>query len=134
MKKSAWLLVALLIGATTVVVGQERGRNPRLPENRLEKMETRLTLTAEQMDEVRPIIEKSWNDSTKLRESTRGSGSSPESIKKMRDEMDALQQNTRKQLAEILTGEQLAEYDRMTQEEREEMRQRRRRRMRREES
>ncbi|MDH3784035.1 MAG: hypothetical protein OEV00_01765, partial [Acidobacteriota bacterium] len=73
-------------------------------------------------------------DSTKLRESTRGSGSSPESIKKMRDEMDALQQNTRKQLAEILTGEQLAEYDRMTQEEREEMRQRRRRRMRREES
>ncbi len=89
------------------------------PEQRAERMKAQLTevvtalgVTGDLETQVRGILENQQKERTALMESYMGSGErSPETMQKMRAEMEDLDKGTRDELVPILSAEQLAAYD-----------------------
>ncbi len=89
------------------------------PAERAERMKAQLTeivtalgVTGDLETQVRGILENQQKERTALMESYMGSGErSPETMQKMRAEMDDLDKGTREELVPILSAEQLAAYD-----------------------
>jgi Spy/CpxP family protein refolding chaperone len=97
----------------------------------LDSLVAELQLTGEQEPRVRSILEASYRErvelARELREIRDGGAGRRAKIRQMRDlrdRMDEHRDETRQQLAEVLTEAQLATYDRWVEERRAEMRQR----------
>ena len=98
------------------------------PEEMKERMAIRtdtliqqLNLTAEQQDPVRAILEASNTKRLELTAQARESGS----FRGMREDMDALNEETAMKLGEVLTEEQMAQYKKIQEEQAAQRRQRR---------
>ena len=89
------------------------------PEQRAERMKAQLTeivtalgVTGDLETRVRGILENQHKERTALMESYMGSGErGPETMQKMRAEMEEVDVATREELVPILSADQLAAYD-----------------------
>jgi hypothetical protein len=126
----ATLALAGLLACSTTRTGRGQGI-PRgtSPEEFVSLLTERLGLSAEQVQQVRPVIEAHWEKRRGIIEKYRGQGRwSPGSVQA---EFQELRQATEGQLASILTEEQMEEYRELREEQRQTMRERRRGRRRR---
>jgi hypothetical protein len=111
------LTIGLLFLATPYAASAQGGFGS--PEQRAERMKAQLTevitalgVTGDLETQVRGILENQQKERTALMESYMGSGErSPETMQKMRAEMDDLDKGTREELVPILSAEQLTAYD-----------------------
>jgi hypothetical protein len=115
-KTLGFFLVALLLA--TGGVRAQRGQQQRAGE-RAEEMRERLQFTEEQEQQMRPILKDTGKQVRELRERYRNEERNRETAQAMRKEMEAIQASTRAQLEQILSSEQLAEYDALQSEWRE---------------
>lgn len=125
-------LVAFLL----VLAAAARAEEPRFSEEqidqllaRVEATQERLQLTEAQKAEVAPILEKSREKRLSILEGYGfGGGSKPElSFREKRalaKEMKAVRGDTEKQLATVLSAEQMAEYKKIQDENRDRLRER----------
>ena len=75
-----------------------------------------LTLTADQQEQVRPILKESFEKMTDLRTKSRDSGERPSP--EMREEMMKIRQDTQEKLGKVLSKEQMDKYEKILQERR----------------
>lgn len=83
-------------------------------------MKTRLNLTEKQEIQVYPIIHKEFEKRREIFERHRGQG--PQGMQSLKNEMQELQITTEKKLEKILTQEQMKEYRKLRDEERQKLR------------
>ena len=83
-------------------------------------MKTRLNLTEEQEIQVRPIIEKEFAKRHKIMEESMAQG--PQGMQSLKNKMQELQIASERNLEKILTQEQMVEYQKLIDEERQNMR------------
>ncbi|GBC63289.1 hypothetical protein DENIS_4283 [Desulfonema ishimotonii] len=116
----AWIFcVTTLSTASAMSHGKMRKKNP---EQIVSEMKTRLSLTDDQAEKILPVIESQTEKGQALFEKARSQGR--EGRKAMRSEMQALARDTEEQLSAILTDDQMTEYKKMREEQRQKMRQR----------
>ena len=122
-----WLLggasfVVLILAVTLPMVGnaQERGWGrdwKPAPEEILCRLETRLDLTAEQKEKLVPIIGREMEKRHEMVDKHR------QEMAKLRDQfhkqMDNERENSQKELASVLTDDQMKEFEKMTRERQE---------------
>src|SRR5512146_1624170 len=91
--------------------GEMRGpggpRGPMSPEMELDRLTKELSLTKDQQEKIKPILEDRHKQMMALREDT--SGSREEHMTKMRD----IRKNTDEQIRQALTSEQQTKFDEM---------------------
>jgi len=130
---AAVLLLAVLAVAPARALAQEgppSGREQAAERLRLalDSLAAELELTEEQEPRVRSILEDAHRERVELaRELREGGGGRRAKIRQMRDlrdRMEAQRDETRQQLAKVLTEAQLATYDRFVEERRAEIRER----------
>ena len=102
-----------------------RPKRGRLPEGKtaaefISDLRTRLNLTQEQETQIRPIIEKEFTKRHEIIEKSMGQG--PGGMESLKNKMQELQNNTEKELEKILTQEQMNEYRKLLDDERQNMR------------
>ncbi|MEO1080961.1 MAG: hypothetical protein AAFY29_15495 [Pseudomonadota bacterium] len=122
-------LIASVAVAQEETVGEER--RAQFAEY-LEEMVARLELSEQQQADIEPIIRESVGKRQAIMESYgigNGERPNPRKLRGMRGEMQDLQQETRTELSEILTDEQMEEYLALQEERQEKMREEMRRRM-----
>lgn len=113
----ASFVFGILLFATVSTASAQGGFGS--PEQRAERMKAQLTeivtalgVTGDLETQVRGILENQQKERTALMESYMGSGErGPETMQKMRAEMDDLDNGTRDELVPILSAEQLTAYD-----------------------
>lgn len=123
-----------LAGSTIVLAGllwSPSGRAQQFPSReqaeemlrqQVVEMRERLELTPEQEQQIRPILQDSAKRTRELREQLRAQGPSRETIDAMREKMRKLRTETRQRLEQVLTEEQMQEYDKMQAEWRDQRR------------
>ena len=106
----------------SLAVAQSRGRVPpsKNADQIVSDMKSRLNLTDEQEAKIRPIIEEQIKKRNVLIEKYQGQGR--QGRESLRGEMQALGKSTEDQLQPILTKEQLGDYQKMQEEERQNIR------------
>lgn len=102
-----WLTAIGWLPVTTANAAQGGTQN-RNPEQRLMRMQSHLDLTDEQVDRIRPILETHAAQARDLQEQYQG-----QDRRQKRVEMQALREETKTALAEILTEDQLAKWQQM---------------------
>jgi len=120
-----FLMASILsVGAllSSLAGAQSRGRVPpgKNADQILSDMKSRLNLTDEQEAKIRPIIEEQIKKRNALIEKYQGQGR--QGRESLRSEMQALGKSTEDQLQPILTKEQMGNYQKMQEEERQNMR------------
>ena len=111
-------------------MGSPRGGMPfpqQTPEEILAMMKERLNLTEEQEAKVKPIIEEQCEARDEIIAKFKGQGR--ESRRSMRSELQAHQEVTEEKLSAVLTEEQLEEYRKIQEEQRQRMREQTKERM-----
>lgn len=100
----------------------KRGRLPKgkTAEEFISVMKTRLDLTEKQEIQVRPIIEKEFAKRREIFEKSMEQG--PQGRQSLKNEMQELQLTTEQNLEKILTQEQMMEYRKLIDEERQNIR------------
>ena len=83
----------------------------------------RLALSEQQAEQIRPILQESRENQRMLRDKYQEESSSPSIMQSFRKEREELRQETEERLAAILSQEQMTEYEKIENEEREKMRQ-----------
>ncbi len=107
-KLTMTMLVLLIVSITSF-------SSPRELDNRVMDYTTRLELTEEQVDEIKPILEEASRERKDILEQIKRSSKKSEQrrlakdLKRVEKEIDA-------QLAEVLTEEQSAEWNRIKEE------------------
>ncbi|MEZ4700666.1 MAG: hypothetical protein R2834_10085 [Rhodothermales bacterium] len=112
------LLIGLFFFATPQAVLAQRGgfgdpaeRAARM-KAQTDELVTALGVTGDLETQVRGILENQQKERMALMETYMGSGErNPETMQKMRAEMQDLEKGTRDELATLLTAEQMATYD-----------------------
>ncbi len=126
MRLAVAFALAMSLGAT-LAWAQERPTRAEMEQQatkRMQEMRERLQLTDEQEEQVQPILAESAKRTREMLERYMSQGRSPSTMSQMREEMQKLQKENRAKLEEILSAEQLLEYDTIQQEWREERRRR----------
>ena len=113
-----------LLIMTACSSGRSRTRGS-LPEGKtanefISVMKTRLNLTEKQEIQVYPIIHKEFEKRREIFERHRGQGR--QGMQSLKNEMQELQITTEKKLEKILTQEQMKEYRKLRDEERQKLR------------
>ncbi len=113
MRKTIGALVLIMVGLAVAgpVQAQGQGRGPSLDEQ-MAQLSEQLELTEEQAVEVRKILEMQGE---KRQEAFEGAGGDRSA---MRGIMQELQEETSLMLAEVLTDDQLAQYEEILAERR----------------
>ena len=120
------LLIAGIFSVSTLLGSladaQSRSRVPpgKNADQIISDMKSRLNLTDEQETKIRPIIEEQIKKRNALIEKYQGQGH--QGRESLRSEMQALGKSTEDQLQPILTKEQMGNYQKMQDEERQNMR------------
>jgi Spy/CpxP family protein refolding chaperone len=130
LKRGTMVAVAVLATSATQALAQDIS-DERLGdfEERIEELQTRLGLTDEQLEEMRPVIAKNFEktlqafDEAGLEQGGGGASSlgRRDRIRLGRQIRD-IQEETVKKMREILTDEQMDEYEEIQEERREELR------------
>lgn len=130
LKRGAMVAVAVLATSATQALAQDIS-DERLGdfEERIEELQTRLGLTDEQLEEMRPVIAKNFEktlqafDEAGLEQGGGGASSlgRRDRIRLGRQIRD-IQEETVKKMRDILTDEQMDEYEEIQEERREELR------------
>ena len=123
-------LLALAFGAAQGLQADE----DRLEqfEERIAQTQERLGLTDEQIEEIAPILESGFEAQAAVLEDMgidlddrgRGPRVSLRDLRRLRSELQAIRENTREQLAEVLTAEQMEEFRQIQEEGRAELNER----------
>ena len=124
------LALALAFGAAQGLQADE-GRLEQF-EERIAQTQERLGLTDEQIEEITPILESGFEAQAAVLQDMgidlddRGQGPRVRlrDLRKLRSEMQAIRENTREQLAEMLTAEQMEEFRQIQEEGRTELNER----------
>ena len=85
----------------------------------LERLQTELKLSDEQMDKLKPILDENAEKMGKLREKFMSGERTPESREAMFAERQKMQEEMNKKVAEVLTKEQMEGWEKMQQQMRE---------------
>lgn len=115
----AMMMIGLVSG---VVLAQptrpEQPPKPPTVEEVVSQLQEQLNLTDEQVEQIRPIFEEEFEKREELfqKNQGQGQGQGPESRKALDEELQKLQEETEKQLEEILTEEQMTLYRKMLDE------------------
>jgi Spy/CpxP family protein refolding chaperone len=130
LKRGTMVAVAVLATSATQALAQDIS-DERLGdfEERIEELQTRLGLTDEQLEEMRPVIAKNFEktlqafDEAGLEQGGGGASSlgRRDRIRLGRQIRD-IQEETVKKMRDILTDEQMDEYEEIQEERREELR------------
>lgn len=130
LKRGTMVAVAVLATSATQALAQDIS-DERLGdfEERIEELQTRLGLTDEQLEEMRPVIAKNFEktlqafDEAGLEQGGGGASSlgRRDRIRLGRQIRD-IQEETDKKIRDILTDEQMDEYEEIQEERREELR------------
>ena len=134
----AWC-TAPAAGNVATAPGQDAGRTERLEafQQRLEEARTRLDLTDEQIEQVRPILRTGFEarldvlqeHGIDLQDRSGGAGRLGfRQLRRLQRDLNAVLEQTLEDLDEVLTDEQLETYKELQEENRQAMRQRLRRR------
>ena len=94
----------------------------------LDTVSARLDLSAQQEEEVRPVLARSLRERVELMREFREAGRNRESVRQLRSDAQAIERETKAELEIMLTEEQMAEYEELRAEERAQMRERMRQR------
>ncbi len=109
--------LVLLLGAG-LAAAQQRGGDPeQMADRQMTVMKERLKLTADQEKKVRPIVVDNLKKNVELRKKyqvQQGQRPSEEAMA----EMKKLREETTKKLSEVLSKEQMGEYEKMMAERR----------------
>jgi Spy/CpxP family protein refolding chaperone len=136
MKRLVILLTLLLIGsisgraaaqepAPAAPAAPTAPSAPAIPEQarqRLEQIKERLTLTPEQVEQVRPILADEMQKLKALRESNSGGGRRDR--RKMARELKEIQGDADDRLKKVLSKEQMQELKKLREESRQQLRER----------
>jgi Spy/CpxP family protein refolding chaperone len=120
------IILALLFVGIFPAVGQEPGAAQVMPDQarqRLEQIKERLTLTPEQVEQVRPIVSDEMQKLKALREKGSGGGSRRDRMKMAR-EFKRIQDETDDRLKKVLSKEQMNELKKLREERKQELRER----------
>jgi hypothetical protein len=131
MNRIAWLLAVALLAATAAIAEDKSMPSAEAVE-RLAQARERLSLTDEQVEQIKPVMEESFAERNAILASygidldnPGGSGRpSFRQARAMRGEMEAVRSDTLAKLDGILSQEQLEEFKLMQEEQRAEMRER----------
>jgi hypothetical protein len=85
-------------------------------DRQMSQLTEELTLTADQQEQVRPILKESFEKMTDLRTKSRDSGERPSP--ETREEMTKIREDTHEKLGKVFSKEQMEKYDKMLQERR----------------
>jgi Spy/CpxP family protein refolding chaperone len=99
--------------------GKMRGQFNKTPEQEIERLSTILDLTEEQTVQIEPIIKESMEKRQEVFDKYRDQGQQVRQA--MRSEMQAIGDETHKQLSTILTAEQMEELNSLKEERRAKM-------------
>jgi hypothetical protein len=110
-----FLLLTLLSCSPAQVQGKGQMPPVKTAEEFLTTMKERLNLNAEQMEEVRPVIE----EDRKMRNAIIGkyAGQGREAMSQARYEMEEFRKMTENKLSKILTAQQMEDYRKLCDEE-----------------
>jgi hypothetical protein len=127
MKRNAWrtqtglIAVVLLLSSAGIALCQQRQGRGGSPEQMVDRqvaaMKERLKLTDEQEKKVKPILLESMKKSAEIRQKynlQQGERPSEEAMNEMRKSRE----ETTKKLSEVLSKEQMTEYEKMMSERR----------------
>jgi Spy/CpxP family protein refolding chaperone len=124
--RSAQLIIGCMLALAGAALAQPASSPPRSPEmqQRIAQSKERLHLTPEQEPRLRALLE---GEAQKLRaiRAKYGSDDSAHSRAEQRREARVVQQDFRVKLAEVLSPEQIAEWDKIASERRAQARERR---------
>jgi hypothetical protein len=117
---TVFLLLTLLSCSPAHVQGRAQMPPVKTAEEFILAMKERLNLNAEQMEEVRPVIE----EDRKMRNTIIGkyAGQGREAMSQARYEMEELRRMTESRLSKILTPQQMEDYRKLCDEEARSMR------------
>jgi hypothetical protein len=110
-----FLLLTLLNCSPTHVQGRTQMPQVKTAEEFILTMKERLNLNAEQMEEVRPVIEEDRKMRTAIISKYAGQGH--EAMSQTRYEMEELRRMTESKLSKILTAQQMEDYRKLCDEE-----------------
>lgn len=123
------LAVPFLAGRSVAAQNQEGGdrprgqmggrRGPMSPDDRIKQMTKDLNLTADQQGKLKPILETQQQKMQDLRNDTSGDRDS------MRGKMRQIQEDTNKQIRDVLDDKQKETFDKQEQERQQRMQNRR---------
>jgi hypothetical protein len=85
-------------------------------EHQMSQLAEELSLTAEQQEQVRPILKEGFDKMGDLRAKSRDGGGRPSP--EMREEMMKIREDTHEKLGKVFSKEQMEKYDKMLQERR----------------
>jgi ribosomal protein S13 len=116
------LIMGLMIVSLTMAMPAVgfQGKNAMDPESIVSDLTTRLDLSDEQVVEIRPVIEDHAEKRRAIFDKYRAQGNQNQSA--IRNEMDAVRQETHARLEKILSAVQMAEYQSYRKEQRQKMR------------
>lgn len=130
LKRGTMVAVAVLATSATQALAQDIS-DERLGdfEERIEELQTRLGLTDEQLEEICPVIAKNFEktlqafDEAGLEQGGGGASSLGQRDRiRLGRQIRDIQEETVKKMREILTDEQMDEYEEIQEERREELR------------
>lgn len=96
---------------------------------RFENMKQRLQLTSEQEAQIKPVLAENAKKLSELRDKYQGQTADPQKRMQMREEMQGIRKDTDDRIAKFLTPQQVEEWTKMREENRQMMRQQARERM-----
>ncbi len=125
------ILLALAFGAGAQGFQADEDRLEQF-EERIAQTQERLGLTDEQIDEIAPILESGFEAQAAVLEDMgidlENRGQRPRlgvrDLRRLRSELQSIRENTREQLAGVLTAEQMEEFTQIQEENRAELNER----------
>ncbi|MCL5743116.1 MAG: hypothetical protein M1541_04180 [Acidobacteria bacterium] len=115
MKRNIWIGIVLLLAVAGAALAQPDPS--RMVDRQLEGMKDRLKLTADQEKKIRPILTDWFKKMAELRQKyniRQGERPSPEAMKAMRE----AREDFMKKLGDVLSKEQMEQYQKMMAERR----------------
>ncbi len=113
--------IRMAVLGTVLLASAALAQRPQMdPQQMLDRQMSQLTeqlsLTADQQEQVRPILKENFDKMSDLRSKARDSGERPSP--EMREEMMKIRQDTQEKLGKVFTKEQMDKYQKMLQERR----------------
>ena len=131
MKQLLGAAIAVLVISTSPAIAQTETDQVSQFEQRIAETKTRLNLSDEQIEDIKPILKTSFEAKAAVLNEygidlENGTGSGEKlgfrKARKLGKEMNAINENTVDELQNILTPEQLSEYKELQEERRSELR------------